>query len=119
MVSLVAVEEAASVLWPGFTVAAVSLPDERKGERILLLTNCPQASREALIPHFQSHGLSELALPKRVLILDAVPLLGTGKTDYQAANALALRLEQESSQALIMERSTSDQVGAQACAPAQ
>ena len=33
----------------------------------------------------QRHGVSELAVPRRVLVVDAIPVLGTGKTDYVAA----------------------------------
>jgi len=82
MVSLTAVEEAISHLWPGFLHAVLNLPDDRKGEQLLLITNYPEADRRVIINYFRQEGLSELSLPKRVKIIKSMPLLGTGKIDY-------------------------------------
>ena len=48
MVSLPAVEDLADKLWPGHGHAAVTVPDARKGERLVLVTDYPEAGREAL-----------------------------------------------------------------------
>ena len=90
MVSLTAVETAISALWPESQHAAIILPDARKGEQIVVLTNRADASRDTLMKHFQAMKITELALPKRLLIVPSVPTLGTGKTDYQKAKAMAL-----------------------------
>jgi acyl-[acyl-carrier-protein]-phospholipid O-acyltransferase/long-chain-fatty-acid--[acyl-carrier-protein] ligase len=90
MVSLTAVEAAVCSLWPAHVHAAVTVPDERKGEQIILLTTQAQSEREMLIRHFKTQRLPELAIPKRILIVHEIPLLGTGKTDYQSARRLAL-----------------------------
>jgi len=37
-------------------------------------------------------GASELAVPATVQVVDKIPLLGSGKTDYVAATALAREL---------------------------
>ena len=37
-------------------------------------------------------GASELAVPATIQVVDKVPLLGSGKTDYVAATALAKEL---------------------------
>lgn len=89
MVSLSAVEAAASELWPGFAHAATNLPDARKGEQVILLTDNPDADRKALLAHAQKKGIAEIMVPKTVLSVDRVPVLGTGKTDYVAVRALA------------------------------
>src|SRR5690606_32357350 len=48
MVSLGAVEELAGQIWPGHTHVAVSIPDVRKGEQIVLLTEKEGATRDKL-----------------------------------------------------------------------
>jgi len=89
MVSLSAVEAMASTLWPQAISVAVSLPDARKGERIVLLTTQKDADRGAMQRQAKATGASELAVPASVQVVDKVPLLGSGKTDYVAATALA------------------------------
>lgn len=95
MVSLIAVEELASQTWPGFNHAAVSLPDDRKGEKIILITD----NKDALRKHFQvqikkdKHG--EFYLPKKVLLAEELPVLGTGKTDYLTLTQMAQKAEDE------------------------
>ncbi|MBV9548462.1 MAG: AMP-binding protein [Alphaproteobacteria bacterium] len=88
-VSLAVVENVAAALWPGRAHAAVSLPDPRKGEQIVLVTDAAEATRPSLLAWAQHHGVSELAVPRRVLIVHAIPVLGTGKTDYVAVQKLA------------------------------
>ncbi len=89
MVSLGAVEEQAARLWPGAPLAVVSLPDERKGEQLVLLSEDKTASRETFLGHAQSNGLTELMVPRQVFSDQGIPLLGSGKIDYVAARALA------------------------------
>ena len=92
MVSLSAVETMASALWPQAISVAVTLPDQRKGERIVLLTTQKDADRAAMQRQAKSVGASELAVPADIRVVDKVPLLGTGKTDYVGATALAKEL---------------------------
>ena len=89
MISLGAVEDAAGKLWPGAAFAVVSLPDERKGEQLVLLTDREDASREAFLAHAQQNGLPEIMVPRHFYVNQTVPLLGTGKTDYPGALSLA------------------------------
>jgi acyl-[acyl-carrier-protein]-phospholipid O-acyltransferase/long-chain-fatty-acid--[acyl-carrier-protein] ligase len=89
MVSLSAVEAMAAALWPQAISVAVSIPDQRKGERIILLTTQKDAERSAMQRQAKTTGASELAVPGAIQIVDQVPLLGSGKTDYVAATALA------------------------------
>ena len=82
MVSLTVVEELAIQTWPGFTHAAISLPDERKGEKIVLITDYQLADRKQLQDTARRLHSSELSVPRHVLIMENLPILGTGKIDY-------------------------------------
>ena len=90
MISLAVVENCASAAWPEHMHAAVILPDARKGEQIILLSENPEAERSRLLSWAQSHGVPEIAVPKKILHIDAVPVLGTGKVDYLAVRETAL-----------------------------
>jgi acyl-[acyl-carrier-protein]-phospholipid O-acyltransferase/long-chain-fatty-acid--[acyl-carrier-protein] ligase len=87
-VSLAVVENIAGALWPDNSHAAVAVPDERKGEQIVLVTTAPEASRIAMVGWAQNHGVTELALPRRLVLVDAIPVLATGKTDYVSVQKL-------------------------------
>ena len=89
-VSLAVVENIASALWPENSHAAVAIPDGRKGEQIVLVTNAPEASRVAMVGWAQNHGVTELALPRRLILVDAIPILATGKTDYVSVQKLTI-----------------------------
>ena len=88
-VSLAVVENIAAALWPDNAHAAVAVPDGRKGEQIVLATDFPEARRLDLVAWAQNHGVSELTVPRRVLVLPAIPVLATGKTDYVTVQKLA------------------------------
>ncbi len=89
MVSLAAVEALASEAFPGSALVVVSLPDQRKGERLVLITTDTALKREALVRHARARGAAELMVPAEVLTVGSLPLLGSGKPDYVAATALA------------------------------
>ena len=89
MVSLNAVEAYAQTVWQHNTHAAVALPDPRKGERIILFTDNPSAEPGELQAWAKANGASELAIPKRIVAVDEIPVLGSGKTDYVALQKMA------------------------------
>ncbi|MFO1148562.1 MAG: AMP-binding protein [Alsobacter sp.] len=89
MVSLAAIESFAHQLWPDCSVVAVSLPDARKGEQVVLVTDKADADRAALLAHAQAQGYPELWVPRAVLVTAAIPVLGSGKIDYPATQELA------------------------------
>jgi len=89
MVSLTAVEASVARLWPAQNHAVVNIPDAKKGEQIVLLTEYRDASRDELVRHLRAEKLTELAVPRRIMVVAALPLLGTGKVDYQKAKTLA------------------------------
>ncbi|MBF0382184.1 MAG: acyl-[ACP]--phospholipid O-acyltransferase [Magnetococcales bacterium] len=88
MISLTAVESHAASVWPGFGHAVVSLPDPKRGEQLVLLSDCPDATRATLQADAKKQGISELMIPKIIKIIDRIPVLGTGKTDYVAVRGL-------------------------------
>ena len=81
-VSLAVVENIAAALWPENGHAAVAIPDGKKGEQVVLMTDAAEARRVDLIGWAQNHGVSELSVPRRVLVVAEIPKLATGKTDY-------------------------------------
>jgi acyl-[acyl-carrier-protein]-phospholipid O-acyltransferase / long-chain-fatty-acid--[acyl-carrier-protein] ligase len=93
MVSLAAVESAIAALWPDHRHALVALPDARKGEQLLLVTEHPGASREELLAHAREMGLPELFLPRAIIHVEHLPLLGSGKPDYKAIAELVRMAE--------------------------
>lgn len=91
MVSLLAVEQVIDKKWPGFISGVVAVPDAKKGEQIVLMTTCSDINQESLITAFKEAGITELAIPKKIILTDAPPLLGTGKFDYPTAQEMALK----------------------------
>ncbi|OYU70161.1 MAG: 2-acylglycerophosphoethanolamine acyltransferase [Alphaproteobacteria bacterium PA2] len=89
MVSLTAAEDLASTVWPDARHAVVAMPDPKKGERLVLFTDQQDAESSALLAHAQSIGAPELAVPKKIVRIAEVPVLGTGKTDYVALQRMA------------------------------
>ena len=89
MVSLPAVESCAAALWPASDHAVVTRPDPRKGEQLVLFTTNKEANAAALQAWGKANGVTELAIPRDLRTLEALPVLGTGKTDYVTLTAMA------------------------------
>ncbi len=89
MVSLAAVETMAAGLWPDGNHVVVALPDPRKGEQLVLITDKPDTDKNALLRHAQSTGIPEMWVPKAIMVVGAIPVLGSGKTDFPAAIEMA------------------------------
>lgn len=89
MVSLPAVEGYAAKLWPDADHAVVAVPDPKKGEQLVLYTTRQDATAKALGAWARENGATELMVPRDVRMIGALPVLGTGKIDYVAINAMA------------------------------
>ncbi|MEO0542882.1 MAG: AMP-binding protein [Pseudomonadota bacterium] len=88
MVSLGAVEMLVKAHWPEADHAAVSVPDRRKGERIVLATTTPEPDKKSLVEFSKKKGMTELMVPQVFLKVDEIPVLGSGKTDYVTTKKL-------------------------------
>jgi acyl-[acyl-carrier-protein]-phospholipid O-acyltransferase/long-chain-fatty-acid--[acyl-carrier-protein] ligase len=89
MVSLAAVEAWVARLWPAEAHAVTTLPDPKKGEQLVLVTAHPEPKREELIAFARREGIAELSIPRVLVPVAEVPVLGTGKVDYVKVRALA------------------------------
>jgi acyl-[acyl-carrier-protein]-phospholipid O-acyltransferase/long-chain-fatty-acid--[acyl-carrier-protein] ligase len=88
MISLAAVEALASELWPNALSAVVAVPDLRKGERLILLTQQKGAARADFQVFAKAKHASDLMIPSEVWAVDKLPLLGSGKVDTMATAKL-------------------------------
>ncbi|MDE2584554.1 MAG: AMP-binding protein, partial [Betaproteobacteria bacterium] len=89
MVSLEVVEKLAAAASPNATHGASSQPDPAKGEALVLFTTDPGLTREQLLAAAKDSGTPELAVPRKIVPIDVLPLLGTGKTDYVSLKKMA------------------------------
>jgi acyl-[acyl-carrier-protein]-phospholipid O-acyltransferase/long-chain-fatty-acid--[acyl-carrier-protein] ligase len=64
--------------------AVAALPDPRKGERLVMVTDKHGATRSDFIAYARTRHASELMFPSEVIVLDKLPLLGSGKVDQLA-----------------------------------
>jgi len=88
MVSLPAVETYAAAVWPQAGNAVVPRADAKKGEQLVLFTTQKDARARDLQAWAKANGVAELAVPRDIRIVEALPVLGTGKIDYVALAAM-------------------------------
>lgn len=89
MVSLASVEAMIAALWPDANHVVVSVPDPRKGEVLVLVTDKQDADRAALLARARGDGVPELWVPRTIVSAGKIPVLGSGKVDLPAAADLA------------------------------
>ncbi len=82
MVSLTSVETMVTKIYPDDGHAVVAIPDARKGEQLILVTTNDKAEKSDLSSYASKNGISELGVPKTILHIDKMLVLGSGKTDY-------------------------------------
>ncbi len=92
MVSLEMVEQIANTAAPAHQHAASSISDAQRGECIILFTTDTQLKREDLQIVAKNLSLPELAVARKIICIGAIPLLGTGKTDYVTLKQMAERV---------------------------
>ena len=92
MVSLTAVEDALAGAFPHYglrcATAVVTRPDADKGEALICCTNEPRLTAAEIRDAIKSKGLSNLCVPRELVVVKEIPKLGTGKTNHRELQAL-------------------------------
>jgi acyl-[acyl-carrier-protein]-phospholipid O-acyltransferase/long-chain-fatty-acid--[acyl-carrier-protein] ligase len=92
MVPHLKVEQALHSLTGDATVLVIGVPDDSRGERLVILHTAIHLESVQIIQHLQE--LPQLWIPKRtdIFLIEAIPTLGTGKTDLRRAREIAISL---------------------------
>jgi acyl-[acyl-carrier-protein]-phospholipid O-acyltransferase/long-chain-fatty-acid--[acyl-carrier-protein] ligase len=90
MVSLEVVEKLAALTSANFVHAASSQEDLQRGETVVLFTTDANLTREKLQSVARDNGYPELTVPRKIVSIESLPLLGTGKLDYVKLKQLAV-----------------------------
>ncbi len=88
MISFAAVEALAGELWPDALSAVASVPDARKGERLIMVTQKKDPTRSEFQAFARSRGATEIMVPAEIVYMEKMPVLGTGKIDNMAVTKL-------------------------------
>jgi acyl-[acyl-carrier-protein]-phospholipid O-acyltransferase/long-chain-fatty-acid--[acyl-carrier-protein] ligase len=89
MVSLSACENFITEIYSSFQNAVVSVDDKKKGEQLVLITTNFNAKQEEILNYANLKGISNLNVPKIIIFIDEMPLLGSGKYDYPKIKEIA------------------------------
>jgi acyl-[acyl-carrier-protein]-phospholipid O-acyltransferase/long-chain-fatty-acid--[acyl-carrier-protein] ligase len=75
-------------------VAVSSVPDERRGERLIVLYRQLPIPTEEVCKLLQQAGLPNLWIPspRDFFQVESIPILGTGKLDLRAVKTLAEKI---------------------------
>ena len=97
MISLTTVEEEILEVCndKDLEIAATCLPDQRKGEKIVLLATNNNLDKNQLKKLLSDAKVNPLYYPAQVLMVEEIPKLGSGKTDFGATKKIALVNEQK------------------------
>ena len=73
--------------------AVTSVPDPKKGERLIVLHKPMKKSAREVTDRLQAAGLPNLFIPSQdsFIAVDKIPMLGTGKLDLRGVKELALQ----------------------------
>ena len=92
MVSLGLVEsEIGKILGENDQISLTAIPDDKKGERLVLLFE-GERDLDELKEAIKGIGMNPLFVPSSYFKVDEVPKLGTGKADFKMAKKMALEL---------------------------
>ena len=90
MVSLALVEARLGQALPEAQHAVVAVPDAKKGEQLVMFTTGEAIDARRVTEALKAAGTPALMVPRNVIFVAELPLLGSGKTDYQTLNRMAL-----------------------------
>ena len=74
-----------------FDAVAVGLPDERFGERVVVVVAPRRPGHPPVLEDLQAHCRGAIAgykIPRQLLVVDAIPMTAAGKPDAKAAKSL-------------------------------
>ncbi len=95
MISLVNVEETLNALLEeGIKCCAVELPDAKRGSRIIAVTN-EQIDSKSVTKQL-AQVLPNLALPKKYVVVEEFPCMGSGKIDFRTLTEIVRQQEETS-----------------------
>jgi acyl-[acyl-carrier-protein]-phospholipid O-acyltransferase/long-chain-fatty-acid--[acyl-carrier-protein] ligase len=90
MISLGAIEGAIGQLLPQeVEILSTALPDGKKGEKVALLV-AGEILLEEIKRLIDAAGLNPLMRPSEIIPVEAIPKLGSGKSDFKRAKQIAL-----------------------------
>jgi acyl-[acyl-carrier-protein]-phospholipid O-acyltransferase/long-chain-fatty-acid--[acyl-carrier-protein] ligase len=91
MVPHLKIEEAIAAIIGDAPCCVTSVADDRRGERLVALYVQPEIEPAALWKRLADTELPKLWLPKRedLLLVEAIPMLGTGKVDLRVVREVA------------------------------
>ncbi|MEO8678685.1 MAG: acyl-[ACP]--phospholipid O-acyltransferase, partial [Vicinamibacterales bacterium] len=90
MVPLGTVEDLVAKAFPDGAHAVVAVPDAKRGEQLVLLTDTAAVTRAILAGAAREAGLPEIFVPRVISRVEEIPVLGTGKIDYVSVLRLAM-----------------------------
>tara|TARA_R110002096_G_scaffold84777_2_gene195521 strand:+ start:296 stop:2446 length:2151 start_codon:yes stop_codon:yes gene_type:complete len=70
-------------------IAIVGVPDEAKGEALILLSSDPDIDLKELRSKLLEDGVAALWIPKKIVDVEAIPILASGKLDIKGCEDLA------------------------------
>lgn len=99
MVPHMKVEDAINELLDEDCCAVTGVPDDKKGERLVVLYAKPDAEPDDICEKLARTEIPKLWLPRRdcCFKIDELPTLGTGKTDLAKLNKMARELSRQKS----------------------
>jgi acyl-[acyl-carrier-protein]-phospholipid O-acyltransferase/long-chain-fatty-acid--[acyl-carrier-protein] ligase len=73
-------------------IVVLGVPDHARGEELVVLA-ARDLSPEMVRTHLSAAGLPNLWIPRQVIRVDKIPLLGSGKLDFRACREAAIAAE--------------------------
>ncbi len=70
-------------------IAVVGVPDEAKGEALILLSSDPDIDLHELRVQLTKDGIPALWIPKKIVDVDEIPILASGKLDIKSCETMA------------------------------
>jgi len=94
MVPHLKVEECLQEIMGEATCLVIGVPDAQRGERLVVLHTSKELTSAGMVEHLSNAELPALWIPKpnQFFHVDAIPTLGTGKTDLRKSTDLAIEL---------------------------